>query len=176
MAETTLTLSTSYVYLLNCALSLDIQTSKNDKANPYRDMQMHLCELAGIEGDWIATGNLPPGRDPEFKPVEGYEMTAEDLLNAPDPLVPCYDGGHEFLIRKSTAEDWERFSEFEAAADCADELERINAAKPNDKRDDLFIEKEPKCPFGHSPSATTFGGDALHHSCGCDVLKGEKLV
>ena len=33
-----------------------------------------------------------------------------------------------------------------------------------------------RCPLGHSPRGTTFGGDPLHHSCGCPVLKGEELV
>ena len=115
------------------------------------------------------------GNDDEGTAVFGLppNATAEEINNLLDPLVSYYDGGQQFLIRKSEADYLERFDEFENAASTADELERINAAKPNDERDDLFINK---CPFGHSPRDTTFGGDALHHSCGCDVLKGEKLV
>jgi hypothetical protein len=35
----------------------------------------------------------------------------------------------------------DRADEFEAAADSADKLEQINAAKPNNERDDIFITK-----------------------------------
>lgn len=55
-----ITIGESEVYWLLCALSLAIQHSKDDRANPYRDMQVHLCGLAGITGDWIATGQFPP--------------------------------------------------------------------------------------------------------------------
>jgi hypothetical protein len=33
-----------------------------------------------------------------------------------------------------------------------------------------------ECPFGHSPRGQVWGGDAIRHSCGCPVLKGEKRV
>jgi hypothetical protein len=49
--------------------------------------------------------------------------------------VSYYDGGQQFLIRKSEADYLERFDEFEAAADTADALEKLNANKPNNLRD-----------------------------------------
>ena len=118
----------------------------------------------GNDDEGLAVFGLPP------------DATADDINNLLDPLVPYYDGGREFLIRKSEADDFERFDEFEAAADCADEMDKLNNTLPNDEPLVGFIEKEPKCPFGHSPRGTTFGGDALHHSCGCPVLKGEEIV
>ena len=127
-----------------------------DKAEAYK--------YNGNDDEGLAVFGLPP------------DATADDINNLLDPLVPYYDGGREFLIRKSEADDFERFDEFEAAADCADEMDKLNNTLPNDEPLVGFIEKEPKCPFGHSPRGTTFGGDALHHSCGCPVLKGEEIV
>ena len=69
MTLETITLSADHVYTLLCALSLAIRHSKDDRANPYRDLQVYLCELAGIEGDWIATGQFPPRHAAESNPV-----------------------------------------------------------------------------------------------------------
>jgi hypothetical protein len=41
-------------------------------------------------------------------------------LNEPDPLVPFYDGGYNWMIPKSEADDVEHFDEFEKAADAAE--------------------------------------------------------
>jgi len=38
----------------------------------------------------------------------------------PEPLVECFDGGREFLVPKSTLQDWERHDEFEKAAEAAE--------------------------------------------------------
>jgi hypothetical protein len=142
--------------------------------------ESNLVGVLNANGKWMLVPKEEAykynGNDDEGLAVFGLppDATADDINKLLDPLVPYYDGGREFLIPKSEADDLERFDEFEAAADTADKLEQINAAKPNNERDDLFIEKT--CPFGHSPRDTTFGGDALHHSCGSAVLKGEKLV
>ena len=49
------------------------------------------------------------------QPDKSDDLNPQDI-NAPEPLVPCFDGGREFLIRKSTMQDWERHEEFEKAA------------------------------------------------------------
>jgi hypothetical protein len=35
-------------------------------------------------------------------------------------------------------------------------------------------ERSMVCPFKHSPRGITWGSQAVHHSCGCAVLKGER--
>jgi hypothetical protein len=84
-----------------------------------------------------AEGYRYNGNDNEGLAVFGFppNATAEEINNLLDPLVSYYDGGQQFLIRKSEADYLERFDEFEAAADTADALEKLNANKPNNLRD-----------------------------------------
>jgi hypothetical protein len=74
----------------------------------------------GNDDEGLAVFGLPP------------DATADDINNLLDPLVPYYDGGREFLIRKSEADDLERFDEFEKAADTADQMDKLNETLPND--------------------------------------------
>lgn len=79
----------------------------------------HHCMTRGINID-LGGINLDLGEDTTtLDDIKDDDLNVDDLAKMPDPLVPCYDGGQEFLIRKSTAEDWERGEEFEKAAEAA---------------------------------------------------------
>ena len=84
------------------------------------------------------------GNDNEGLAVFGFppDATADDINNLLDPLVPYYDGGREFLIRKSEADDLERFDEFEAAAETADQMDKLYSTLSNDELLVGFIDKE----------------------------------
>lgn len=107
-------------------------------------------------------------------------------------------------ILQSEIDNEARFHEFEQAAEaaetqhdpnscryCGSECTDFGKNKPTvycqdcgrEYREPEFMTEEElnarvvkRCPLGHSPRGTTFVGDALHHSCRCAVLKGEKLV
>lgn len=59
------------------------------------------------------TANLNPTSGREFQPaVRQYLLEVE--------RGTCFDGGREWLIRKSEMDDFERGEEFEKAADAAE--------------------------------------------------------
>ena|ERR1039458_297663 len=79
---------------------------------------------------------------------EGMASVAAQIeAAAAKGLVPVINAsGRLILVPKEQAHEYDgngdgRFDEFEAAADTADALEKLNADKPNDVRDDIFITK-----------------------------------
>lgn len=95
-------------------------------------------EIAERLNDRLVDYGLP---EPPEEEETSLDALPEDLLK-PEPYTETiFDGGREWLTTKSDAEDILRADEFENAADTADKLEQINAAKPNNERDDIFITK-----------------------------------
>ena len=88
--------------------------------------ESNLVGVLNANGKWMLVPKEEAykynGNDDEGLAVFGLppDATADDINKLLDPLVPYYDGGREFLIPKSEADDLERFDEFERAADAAD--------------------------------------------------------
>jgi hypothetical protein len=126
----TIELDSQHTHVLNCALSIAIQNSKGDTANPYRDMQVTLCELAGIDIHqyWVASGAMPPPRT-ACQACTSWNTSAYETN-----MRHCNGCGYDFGVREDGTyvsqdeqnldskklEDNERHDEFEKAAEAAE--------------------------------------------------------
>jgi len=166
----------------------------------------HLDEYVAVRDSDLGKQRVQSTDDPDYDPDSITSIEELDSLHPDPIAVWEGQCGYigDLGIRQSDIDNEERFHEFEQAAEaaetqhdpnicryCGSECTDFGKNEPTvychdcgrEYREPEFMNEEElnarvvkRCPLGHSPRGTTFGGDALHHSCGCPVLKGEELV